>query len=122
MSAAPLNFDGDQVPACEQGSVFRFGFTYEDSEKNLVDLSYYTFRMQIRKNYKGVLITELSSENGRIFIDSNGEVVLFMNSAETSILPPGKYVYDLEMTDTTIPDSTEKLIAGEFVILPEVTL
>ena len=121
MSAANLNFDGRQVQACEQGATFSFVWSWEDSEGVKVDLSTFAgIRMQVRKNYGGTLIVELTTANGRITIDSNEDVTLQLTATETTTLPPGNYVYDLEVEN--VDGTVYRLIEGQFKITPEVTV
>ena len=120
MTAATLHFDGKQVQACEQGADFEFVWSWEDSAGVKVDLSNYAIKMQVRKNYGGTLIVEFSDTNGRITVDSNEDVTLALTAAETTNLPPGKYVYDLEITSGA--SKVHRLLEGEFVITPEVTI
>lgn len=119
MSAGTLNFDGRHVQVCEQGADFIFTFSYEDSNGTTIALGEYTLKMQVRKNYGGTLIVELSTENGRITVDSNQDVTLNLTAAETRELPPGKYIYDLEITD--LDGIQSRIIEGEFKITAEVT-
>ena len=121
MTATKLHFDNQETPHCEQGATFEFSFNWEDSEGTAVDLSFYTAKMQVRKNYGGPLIIELSTENGRIIIDSNSQVTLFIPAEITQLLPAGKYVYDLKITDTDL-DKIYRLLEGEFFVSPEVTI
>lgn len=127
MTAAVLNFDNDQVGHIEQGATWRFSFTWEDSARNPIDVSYYSIKMQVRKNYGQTLIIELSTTNGRIVVDSNNEITLLLTSEETAALTKGRYIYDLKLTDISGADSNGnaddiRLLEGEFIVSPGVTI
>lgn len=60
----------------DQGSTFRFLFTYEDNEGNSVDLSNYSIEMQIRRSIEDDKLVCLLNENwpsGCIFAGLSGE-------------------------------------------------
>jgi len=121
MTAAHLNFDNQQAQSIEQGATFEFPFIWEDSVGAIIDISFYEAKMQIRKNFGGPLVAELSTDNGKITIDSNNELMLRLSAEETQLLPPGKYLYDLELTDT-FDGTVYRLIEGEIYVSPEVTV
>jgi len=118
MTAATLNFNGQQVQLCEQGADFEFTWTYEDKLGVIITISEYEMKMQVRKNIGDDLIVELSTDGGSITVDSNEEVTLYLTATETGALVPGKYVYDLQATRT---GKVTRLLEGEFVIKARVT-
>lgn len=86
-----------------------------------VDLSGYTADMQVRPSAgSGTLIVELTTENGRIAVNTVvGQIELMLTSAETEALPLGQYVYDLNITSPA--GVVTKLMRGAFVVLDPVT-
>ena len=120
MIAGILNFNGNQVHACEQGADFLFVFSYEDANGTTLPLSEYTMKMQVRKNYGKELILEISTANGRITVDSNEDATIHVTAEDTAELPPGKYIYDMEVIDGQ--GIVSRFLKGEFVITAEVTL
>ena len=119
---AQYNFDNIQTTACQQGATFFRPFTWTEKNGDLILLDNYTAKMQVRKNYGGKLLIELSTENGRIYYDSNNQIVLYISAEETQLLDAGKYVYDLELTDIVGTEGVIRLLEGEFFVSPEVTL
>lgn len=120
MSAGILNFDGDDAHVCEQGADFAFNFHWEDENNTTIALSEYTIRMQVRKNFEKTLIVEFSTTNGRITIDSNEEVTVSLPAAQTALLEPGKYIYDMEVVDAG--GAVTRILQGQFNVSPEVTI
>lgn len=115
----------------EQGSTFDLPIRYATPSGSLVDLTGYTARMQVREAPGTAVITEFTSSetsNGFIWMSGtaaersdgqNGNVRLYMSSANTSVLPKFRGQYDLELVD---PEGyTVKLLAGKFTIEPEIT-
>lgn len=102
-----VNFDGIHANKCICGTDFAFDFTWKDSAKNVIDPSIYSMKMQVRKRAGSDLICELSTDNGRIFYDSNMTINLAIDASDTLLLTPGKYIYDIIL---------ENLLTGKFLI------
>lgn len=86
----------------------------------IVDLTGYTARMQIRLNKSAsATIIELTTENGRIVIDgTNGLITATLVSSDTAALDFNRGVYDLEIiTGSTV----ERLLEGNVTLSKEVT-
>ena len=114
-----------------QGSTFNLNLTVKNTNNILKDLSGYSARMQIRPTYSSKTITEsLSTSNGEIYINTSTSTLnLQLSAARTaninvdlnnsSVPPRSKYVYDLELIDST--NNVSKLIFGDITIYGEVT-
>lgn len=103
----------------DQGSTFSLVLTYKDSSGTVINLSGYTARMQMRRNYEDDSMIELTTENGRIALGGEaGTVTLTISATDTAALPPVEGVYDLELVQGSVVD---KLLAGTFSIAREVT-
>lgn len=85
----------------------------------LVDLNNFTAKMQIRDKVGGTVLSDLTTENGKITITTPGEVRLLVDEAETSLWAAGNYVYDLELIDSQ--GYTVRLIEGKVTVKPNVT-
>jgi hypothetical protein len=105
-----------------QGATFDQTLFYETGEPSApVDLSGYTAKMHIRsKPESKALILELSTSNGRIFLnETTGSIRLFISSENTASLSVcDKAVYDLELTSGSV---TTRILQGNVIISPEVT-
>jgi hypothetical protein len=65
-------------------------------------------------------IVELTTENSRITLGgAAGTITLTISSADTTVLTPGKYVYDLELVSGG--GVVSRIIEGNFVVKAEVT-
>jgi len=78
--------------------------------------------MQIReKTTSTTTILLLTSSNGGLEINAlAGTVLIIASPAQTAALIPGKYVYDLEVTETSTGIVT-KILQGNLVVRAEVT-
>ena len=103
----------------EQGATFELVFIYQDEAGNPIDLTGMTARMQLRRQFKSEqVIIGLTTENGRIIIDSLlGKITLRIAVVDTELLT-GSGVYDLELINAT---TVTRLLEGSFNICAEVT-
>jgi len=105
---------------CPQGSTFSKQITYKIDDQ-AIDLTGYSARMQVRQNYYSPeALASLSSPNNGITIEElNGVINLFISSEETSSLPAGNFLYDLEIESEG--GIVSRIIEGSFIVTPEVT-
>jgi hypothetical protein len=88
---------------------------------NYVNVTGYTAKMQVRiATTSASVIIEMSTDNGRITVSGiDGMFTVALTSAETTGIPVGNYVYDLEVTS---PGGTRTtLLQGGFSVEAEVT-
>ncbi len=104
----------------KQGATFGFGITWKDSNGDLVDLTGYTARMQLRYgSVNGDVAIELTTENGGLSIDElTSSVVVSISAEQSEAILARQCVYDLEMVKD---DRVVRLIEGKVKISPEVT-
>lgn len=107
--------------ACEQGATFKRKLTLKDDSGDLIDLSGYTARMQVRATFEATaVLVQLTTENGRIEISGpEGEILLLLSPSETAAIASGSYVYDLEVVSGS--GDVQRLIEGRFVVSRNVT-
>ena len=105
---------------CEQGATFNLFFTWKSTSGTPIDLSGMTARMQVRKTKSDPdLIASFTTANGRITLGGvAGTVTVIMSAADTAVLTPGVYAYDLEIVNG--PEVT-RVIEGSFTVDGEVT-
>lgn len=105
---------------CEQGATLARTFTWKDKAGELVPLSGYTGRMQVRPFASSEeLVLSLTSASGQITFPSAGKIVLTVSAADTANLTPGVYVYDLELQSSG--GVVKRLVEGKFTVKAEVT-
>lgn len=113
-----LHFDDIHFGAATQGETFLKSLALLDEFRNVIDVTQYTAKMQIRRNHDDLLIAELSTENGKITINEDGIVSLKLSYSDTSLMPAGTFLYDLRISDGSI---VTRLLQGEFSVKPRVT-
>jgi hypothetical protein len=121
---------------CPQGSTFSKQITYtitnpdfnpsqpesEENPKNIpVDLTGYSAKMQVRQNYysEDALLDLSSPDNGITIEGSEGIINIYISDGDTSSLPAGNFLYDLELDSNG--GTVSRLIEGSFIVTPEVT-
>ena len=115
----------------EQGATTDFEVQYKDSSNNPVNLSGYHARMQIRSDYGGTLIANLSSSldsdgtglnlsgsNGTTPI-SSGSIGIFISAASSSAFIFSEAKYDLELVQGS---TVTRLLEGKVKLSKNVTV
>jgi hypothetical protein len=101
----------------EQGANLTSIVTVNDAQGDAVNLSTYTASSQLRKSYYSSSANTLSAI---VTGNSNGQITLSMTAANTGVLTPGRYVYDLVITNS-VDNSKTRVIEGIAIVLPSVT-
>ena len=103
-----------------QGATFDKQFVWK-IDGVAVNLSTYTARMQVRKDYADTdkpAVISLTTTSG-ITLTTNGEINLFLAPTATADVPGGTYRYDLELVSSS--GEVTRLLEGLFIVSPEVT-
>lgn len=99
----------------DQGSTYSVTLDLTDENGDVIDLNGYVANSQIRKWYT-------SSTPAATFTTSinaaSGELTLSLNANQTSNLVAGRYVYDVEITQSNI---ISRIVEGIVTITPQVT-
>jgi hypothetical protein len=98
----------------DQGSTFQTSITFNDESGNTINFSDYTGAAQMRKHF-----TSSNSVSFGVSLTSQGVITLSLTANQTGNLVAGRYVYDLEVTDST--NQISRLIEGIVTVTPNVT-
>jgi hypothetical protein len=101
----------------DQGADFSTSITVADTDGNIVDLTGYTGRGQIRKHYSSSTKVDLTVTFGSPRTD--GKVTLALSNVQTANIEAGRYVYDAELI--TSSNTVSRLVEGIATVTPEVT-
>ena len=101
----------------EQGANLTSTVSVNDTQGDALNLYYYTASSQLRKSYYS---TSANTMSAIITGNANGEITLSMTAANTALLSPGRYVYDLRISNTASGLVT-RVVEGTAVVLPSVT-
>lgn len=98
----------------DQGASFTTTFNLIDENNNPLDLSSYIANSEMRINYSSINSYSFSANS---YV--NGAIILTMNASSTAVIWPGRYVYDIELTDSN--NNVSRVIEGIVTVTPSVT-
>lgn len=102
---------------CDQGTDFSYQIDLSNDDGTPLNIAGYTFKSSIRKSYYSSGVT--ANLTVTVISAVNGNVQLSMNSATTSNIKPGRYLYDLKMVDNL--NVSSRVIEGIITIYPQIT-
>ena len=104
----------------DQGATFSSDVTVKDANGNPFDLTGYTASAKMAKGYASTKTRKAITciVNGE---PTTGIVTISMTADETSVCDEGRYVYDLEILQTSSSTIT-RVIEGIITVRPQVTL
>lgn len=97
-----------------QGTTFTSQFQILDDDDVALDLSGYSARSQLRRYYESNSYVSFT-----VLVANSGTVSLSLSSDQTANLISGRYVYDVELLDTS--NNVSRIIEGIVTVTPEVT-
>lgn len=104
----------------DQGAHFERLITVRDANDELLDLTGWTARMQMRTELDSPdVMCELTTENGRIQLGGEAGTILLTLTADITEDFDDEGVYDLELIDTY--DRVYRLLKGKIKVELEVT-
>ena len=90
--------------------------TVSSSSGAPLNLTGYTVASQIRKSYSSSIAYNFTSS---IFNAASGQVRLQLSASASRAIPPGRYLYDVEITS---PSGTKtRVVEGIVTVTPEIT-
>jgi hypothetical protein len=99
----------------DQGTTFSTSVYLTDDNGDAIDLTGYTGRSQMRKHY-----TSSNSQSFTVSLNSSlGIVTLSLSSSQTANLVAGRYVYDVEIINSS--NVVSRIVEGIVTVTPEVT-
>lgn len=99
----------------DQGTHFSTTVSLADMDDQAIDLTGYTGSAQIRKHYSSA-----NAVNFAVTISpESGDLTLSLTPAQTNAMVPGRYVYDVEITNSQ--NITSRVVEGLVTITPSVT-
>lgn len=99
----------------DQGSTFNTTIDITDENDQPLNLSGYTGQAQMRKHY-----TSSNAVSFGVLINSSlGSIALSLSANTTIQITPGRYVYDVELTDSS--GIVSRIVEGIVTVTPNVT-
>ena len=101
----------------DQGADFSTSITVSDTDGNILDLTNYTGRGQIRKHYTSSTKVDFTVVFGAV--RTEGVVNLSLTNVQTAAMESGRYVFDAELISGA--GNVSRMLEGIATITPEVT-
>lgn len=102
----------------DQGSDFTSTITLEDNVGNLIDLTNYTVRGQVRRTFTSS--TSFPFTCTKLTSQGQGKIKIQLTPTQTGTMKPGRYVYDVEIVHTT-GTPVVRVVEGQVTVTPRVT-
>lgn len=81
-----------------------------------LDLTGYTVKSQMRKSYTSSTAYNFTAS---VYQPTLGKIRLELTSTQTSAIPPGRYLYDIEITSPA--GNRTRVVEGIVTVTPEIT-
>lgn len=101
----------------DQGSDYSNIITVASSTGSALDLTSYTVKSQLRKSYGSSTAYAFTAS---VYDAVNGKIRLQLTAADSSAIPEGRYLYDIEITNTVTGGKT-RVLEGIVTVTPEIT-
>lgn len=98
----------------DQGTTFVTYFYVNGDDGLPINFSGYTGRSKIKKSY-----TSANSVSFSVNCDSTGLITLSLSANTTTNLVSGRYVYDVEVVDSS--NQVSRIVEGIVTVTPQVT-
>lgn len=102
---------------CVMGKTFTHTWVWTDSENEPIELTGYSASMKVRMSefVSTPVIESLSTSTGGIVLGAtDGTIRIDLSSAETAVLTPGTYAYNLFLTNPLL--SVDEFARGLFTV------
>ena len=100
----------------DQGADFSITVDVSDANGNQLNLTGYSAAAQMRKTYES---SSISATFTTSIAAADGQVTLTLTDTVTTALSPGRYVYDLVVTDGS--SISTRVVEGQAIVTPGVT-
>lgn len=99
----------------DQGATYTTTIDVTDVDDQPINLTGYTGSAQLRKHYTSSNSTSFAVSIGTL----DGTVTLSLTSTQTGALAAGRYVYDVELTNSS--NVVSRIVEGIVTVTPQVT-
>lgn len=101
----------------DQGASFSASIDVTDTDGDALNLTGYTAAGQMRRTYSSTTATDFTAS---IQSASQGTVKIELTATETNAIKAGRYVYDVEITNTSTQEVI-RIVEGQVEVTPGVT-
>lgn len=100
----------------DQGSDYSNIITVASTNGSPLDLTGYSAASQLRKSYSSSTAYNFTSS---IYNAVQGKVRIQLSAEQSEAIPPGRYLYDLEVTSPS--GGKKRVVEGIVTVLPQIT-
>jgi hypothetical protein len=100
----------------DQGSDYSNIITVTSTTGQALDLTGYTVASQMRKSYTS---TTAYAFTASIYVAAQGKVRIQLTATQSEAIPPGRYLYDLEVTSGA--GAKKRVVEGIVTVTPQIT-
>lgn len=100
----------------DQGSDYSSIITVTSASGAPLNLMGFTAKSQMRKSYGASLAYNFTAE---IYDEFTGRIRLSLTSAQSELIPAGRYLYDVEITSDT--GTKKRVVEGIVTVTPQIT-
>lgn len=100
----------------DQGANYSNIVTVSGTNGNALDLTGYTVASQMRKSYTSSTAYSL---NATVYNASAGQVRMTLSASQSEVIPPGRYLYDLEIASGS--GAKTRVVEGIATVTPQIT-
>ena len=101
----------------DQGSTYSNIITVASSSGSVLDLTDYTVASQMRKSHSSSVHYDFTAT---VYDAATGKVRLQLTATQTSAIHAGRYLYDIEITNT-VTQEKRRILEGIVTVTPEIT-
>lgn len=101
----------------DQGADFTVDLDLIKDDGSVLNIANYSFTSSMRKSFYSSSVT--ANLTVTVVNTSNGNITLSLNSATTSNIKAGRYLFDVKQIDSV--NITTRLVEGIITVLPQVT-
>lgn len=110
---------GNYTIVTTQGDTWNFNATVE-TDGVAWNFTGYTAKMQVKESTSALKKYLDLASGDEITLDAYGKIYIVVSATVMATVPPGRWVYDLEVTSSGGERTT--LLEGNFVVSPQVTV
>lgn len=100
----------------DAGSTYSNIITVGASNGSPLDLTGYTVASQMRKSYQSSTAYNFTAS---VYLAAQGKVRLQLTDEQSEAIPPGRYIYDVEITSPS--GTTTRVVEGIVTVTPQIT-
>jgi hypothetical protein len=100
----------------DAGSTYSNIITVAGSNGLPLNLTGYTVASQMRKSYQSSIYYTFTAS---VYIATQGKIRLQLTDEQSELIPPGRYIYDVEITSPT--GATTRVVEGIVTVTPQIT-